>query len=315
MKYEQYEACELCPRRCRANRRSGLVGFCGETAELRIASIGAHFGEEPPISGANGSGTVFFSGCALQCDFCQNYQISKQHVGEIMTVEEAARQVAELYRRRGIHNVNFVTPDHFLPHAVEIVTLLRAQGIELPIVWNVSGYERVELLREIEPYADMYLPDVKYADNTLGMRLSHCSDYAAVALNALAEMVRQKGMLDVFDTDPPGDIARRGVLARHLILPGQTQNSLDALTTLFLEFGKRLPISLMSQYHPVLPCDAPGMRRRITEDEFQQVYDHAGELGFEHLFVQFPERRAREDLEFLPDFTRNQPFQGNQPPA
>ena len=139
MKYEQYEACELCPRRCRANRRSGLVGFCGETAELRIASIGAHFGEEPPISGTNGSGTVFFSGCALQCDFCQNYQISKQHVGEIMTAEEAARQVAELYRRRGIHNVNFVTPDHFLPHAVEIATLLRAHGIELPIVWNVSG--------------------------------------------------------------------------------------------------------------------------------------------------------------------------------
>ena len=233
----------------------------------------------------------------------------------MMTSEEAARQVAELYRRRGIHNVNFVTPDHFLPHAVEIVTLLRAQGIELPIVWNVSGYERVELLREIEPYADIYLPDVKYADNTLGMRLSHCADYAAVALNALAEMVRQKGMLDVFDTDPPGDIARRGVLVRHLILPGQTQNSLDALTTLFLEFGKRLPISLMSQYHPVLPCDAPDMRRRITEDEFQQVYDHAGELGFEHLFVQFPERRAREELEFLPDFTRNQPFQGNQPPA
>ncbi|GAK52322.1 uncharacterized Fe-S protein PflX, homolog of pyruvate formate lyase activating [Candidatus Moduliflexus flocculans] len=311
MKFKEYERCELCPRRCRVNRNAGEIGFCGEGAEMRIASIGAHFGEEPPISGTNGSGTVFFSGCSLQCSFCQNYQISLQHLGDVMSVDRVVAELTNLYYQRSIHNVNFVTPDHFFPHTMQIVRQLREHDINIPALYNMSGYERVAMLRQLEPIADIYLPDFKYADKALAEQLSHCRDYPAVALDALAEMLRQKGMLDIFRTDPPGEIATQGVLVRHLILPGQTQNSLDALTALFVEFGKRLPISLMSQYHPTQPCPVSSFDRRIALAEFEQVYDHAMSLGFEHLFVQFPEERRKEELEFLPDFSKEQPFAGN----
>lgn len=327
---EMYIACRLCPRHCGVNRLAGKRGFCGETAQLRVASVGAHFGEEPPISGRQGSGTVFFSGCSLQCDFCQNYQISRQHVGTFTTVEKVGQCLLELYETRRIHNVNFVTPDHFFPQTVAIIEYLRKHGIKIPTVYNLSGYQDVQTLQAIEQTADIYLPDFKYADNRLAEQFSHCCNYAAVALDALTEMVRQKGFLDsVFDDDAQA-IARKGVLVRHLILPGQTQNSLDALSMLFLEFGRKLPMSLMSQYHPIPSLrqaqgtsqpeltppaswegaggDFPAMQRAITQEEFEQVYDHVQELGFEHLLVQYPEQR---DNAFLPDFEKEEPFQGN----
>jgi putative pyruvate formate lyase activating enzyme len=293
--------------------------------------VGAHFGEEPPISGAQGSGTVFFSGCSLQCDFCQNYQISHQHVGTFTTVEEVGQRLIELSATRCIHNVNFVTPDHFFPQTVAIVQYLRQHGVEIPTVYNLSGYQDVQVLRAIEETADIYLPDFKYADNRLAEQFSHCRNYTAIALDALTEMVRQKGFLDtVFDDDPQA-IARKGVLVRHLILPGQAQNSLDALSMLFLEFGRKLPMSLMSQYHPIpslnlskgtsqpelIPLaswekaggdNISAMQRSIIQQEFQQVYDHVQDLGFEHVFVQYPEQR---DNAFLPDFEQEEPFQGN----
>ena len=312
---ETFSACQLCPRHCHVNRLQGQKGFCGETAQLRVASIGAHFGEEPPISGSRGSGTVFFSGCTLQCDYCQNYQISCQHIGTITTVEAVGQRLTELYTTRQIHNINFVTPDHFFPHTCAIVEYVRQQGVEIPTVYNVSGYQDVQALQAIEAVADIYLPDFKYADNRLGERLSHCRNYAAIALDTLTEMIQQKGFLDSAFDDDPAAIARKGVLVRHLILPGQVQNSLNALSMLFLEFGRKLPISLMSQYHPIPPWQGagakenmPDMQRPITQEEFQQVYAHALELGFDHLFVQYPEQR---DAAFLPDFQQEEPFQGN----
>ncbi len=303
--------CRLCPRQCGVNRLQGYLGFCGETAQLRVASIEAHFGEEPPISGTCGSGTVFFSGCTLQCLFCQNYQISRQHLGEPMSVEEVVRQLRELHAARQIHNVNFVTPDHCFPQTIDIVAGLRENGMMLPIVYNLSGYERKESLRLVRDTADIYLPDFKYADKQLARQLSHCEDYPTAALDAVAEMLSQKSILDLFSSDDGQEIARQGVLVRHLILPGQVQNSIDALSMLFLEFGKTLPLSLMSQYHPVQSCGVPGFQRRITNEEFQQVYDHVLELGFQHLFVQFPEEHNVQELEFLPDFRNAQPFKGN----
>ncbi len=190
---------------------------------------------------------------------------------------------------------------------------VRKQGIDIPAVYNVSGYQDVQALRAIEAAVDIYLPDFKYANNRLGERLSHCRNYAAIALDALTEMVRQKGFLDSTFSDDPTAIARKGVLVRHLILPGQVQNSLDALSMLLLEFGRHLPISLMAQYHPIPSWEGPGvgfpdMQRPITPEEFQRVYDHALELGFEQLFVQYPEQR---DAAFLPDFQQDEPFQGN----
>lgn len=309
MSEDYFDQCHLCPRRCGVNRRAGRTGVCGETAALRVASIGAHFGEEPPISGTNGSGTVFFSGCTLKCDFCQNYQISVQGLGRIRAVDEVVQELAALAHSQRIHNINFVTPDHVLPHCWQIVQALRERGVNIPALYNGSGYSRLATLRLTEPFADIYLPDFKYADRQLANALSRCEDYPAVALDALSEMVRQKGFLDAADPDAAA-LATRGVLVRHLILSGQVQNSIDALSALFLEFGRMLPLSLMSQYHPVQPCSVPQMNRRITYEEFQQVYEHALSLGFERLFVQFPQRPAGPP-EFLPDFEREQPFQGN----
>ncbi len=314
MNYEKYfTSCRLCPRQCGVNRLSDERGFCGESAQLRIASIEAHFGEEPPISGTQGSGTVFFSGCTLKCDFCQNYQLSHLHIGEKMTVQDVMHCLEMLSNTQRIHNINFVTPDHFLPYTREIVSELRKKNILIPIVYNMSGYERIESLRDIEEYGNIYLPDFKYADRNLGKTLSHCQDYPSLALDALTEMIRQKGFLDTFVTGQVGQIARKGVLVRHLILPGQVRNSIDALSMLFLEFGRELPLSLMSQYHPVSQCTVPDLQRRITTDEFLQVYEHALSLGLHNLFIQYPETRTGQSPEFLPDFTKKYPFKGNKP--
>ena len=303
-----YQSCRLCPRECGVNRLDDETGICGESAELRIASIEPHFGEEPPISGRRGSGTVFFSGCTLRCEFCQNYQISCQHLGEVMTASQVAERLEQLHRQRGIHNVNFVTPDHFLPHTVEIVAELRRRSVDLPILYNTSGYCKVESLHLLEGIADMYLPDFKYSDADLAQALSHAKDYPDIALTAIAEMVRQTGFLDSFLAG--GAVASRGVLVRHLVLPGHVQNSLDALTTLFLEFGKELPLSLMSQYWPARRMKADELNRRVTPDEFHEVHDHALALGFQHLFVQ-PVAHGDNESDFLPDFRRKRPFKGN----
>ncbi len=318
-----YRACELCPRRCGVDRTENEPGFCGEGARLHIATIEPHLGEEPPISGKNGSGTVFFSGCSLRCLFCQNYQISQQGLGREWTLKELTDRLEALHKHEGIHNVNFLTPDHFLPHTVAVVRLLRERGIRIPMVYNLSGYQRLESLRLIESVADIYLPDFKYADAALAHSLSRSADYATVALVALCEMVRQKGFLDTFVRNDEDGIAavsidglpslsRQGVLVRHLILPGQVQNSLEVLTTLFVEFGRELPISLMSQYVPVrqFPLGS-ALNRQVTRKEFQEVFQHAKELGFRTLFVQYPEEVVMDEKPFLPDFRLVNPFPGN----
>jgi putative pyruvate formate lyase activating enzyme len=229
--------------------------------------------------------------------------------------------VAELHGSCGIHNVNFVTPDHVFPQTGEVVRLLRGRGVRIPVVYNLSGYQRTASLMEVEQWADIYLPDFKYADAALAGALSRCPDYAPVALDALSEMVRQKGFLDVFpaggkDHEGP-QVATRGVLVRHLILPGETRNSLDALTMLFVEFGPNLPLSLMSQYVPVAAFP-PGsaLNRTVTKEEFDTVFEHALSLGFRRLYFQRPEGRATglgEGRPFLPDFSRSDPFSGNTP--
>jgi putative pyruvate formate lyase activating enzyme len=280
-------------------------------------------GEEPPISGRNGSGTVFFSGCPLRCAFCQNLQISHEGLGDSWTVDGVLARISALCRDRSIHNVNLVTPDHFLPHVLAAVELMRTRGVHVPIVYNLSGYQRIETLRMVEGCADIYMPDFKYSDGSVADRLARCPDYPAVALDAIAEMVRQKGFLDCFsgehgetiECDAREDVvepARTGVLARHLILPGQVQNSLDCLTMLFVEFGRDLPLSLMSQYVPVRSFpDDPSLNRPINLGEFQAVFDHVVDLGFRNLFVQSPEGLAYAPRPFLPDFRRLHPFEGN----
>jgi putative pyruvate formate lyase activating enzyme len=318
-----YQECRLCPRRCRGDRTRGEVGICREGVTLRVASVEAHMGEEPPISGVNGSGTVFFTGCSLRCIYCQNHQISHEGLGREWSVGKLVERLVALHESAGVHNVNFVTPDHFLPHTVAVVEGLRGRGLGIPVLYNLSGYQSLESLRLIERVADIYLPDFKYADAILAGSLSRSPDYAAVALEALVEMVRQKGFLDSFlfggdhelhgvDKDRAQPVAGKGVLVRHLILPGQVENSRQVLDTLYVEFGRDLPLSLMSQYVPIREFpEAPFLNRTVTAEELRQVLEHAQGLGFSHLFVQYPEGSAAGVHPFLPDFTSAAPFPGN----
>jgi len=316
--FEDYKQCTLCPRECKVDRTKGHTGYCEETDKLHISSICAHFGEEPPISGTNGSGTVFFTGCSLKCCYCQNFQISFEGMGIFYTCEQVVDEINKLVYSHDIHNVNFVTPDHFFPHTIKIVELLRKKNISIPVLYNMSGYQKVKSVKALEEYADIYMPDFKYADKNLAEQLSNAEDYPDRALESLIEMVRQKGFLDSFVENK--QIATKGVLVRHLILPGQVQNSKDILTTLFLEFGNDIPISLMSQYYPTAMLMKNNkftkltyMKRRITLKEFEEVYEHATSLGFRNILVQFPQnfRSKKDKTDFVPDFSKEKPFKGN----
>jgi len=278
---------------------------------MRVAFVGPHFGEEPPITGKNGSGTIFFTGCSLKCSFCQNHQISKGSIGQSIQIHELFLLVVKMIKENQVHNVNLVTPDHFFPYAFELTTRLREDGYNLPVIYNLSGYQSIEMLRMAEEYVDIYLPDYKYADSSLSARHSKAGDYPTVALEAIAEMVRQKGDMEV--PAGPQAFAKKGVLVRHLILPGNVENSLKALTTLFLEFGRSLPLSLMSQYHPINPPQRGELNRPITSEEFDRAYEHALELGFEQLFVQFPDSEPSQKASpYFPDFRQEEPFKGKK---
>jgi len=227
----------------------------------------------------------------------------------IMGLEKLFEKVERMIRKDRVHNINFVTPDHFSPHVFKLVTLLREEGHNLPIIYNFSGYQSVEMLKAAADYASIYLPDFKYSDPSLAGRLSKCPDYPAVALEAIAEMIRQKGFLD--NGLNRSGTARRGVLVRHLILPGKVENSINALTSLFVEFGSGLPLSLMSQYHPAIYQKDGNLNRFVSEQEFDRVYSHSIELGFEHLFVQFPDKDSglrSQRSSFFPDFRQPDPF-------
>ncbi len=317
--FDNYQNCTLCPRECKVDRTQEKTGYCGETDKLRISSIGAHFGEEPPISGTNGSGTVFFTGCSLKCCYCQNYQISFEGFGNFYTCEQVVEELKKLIATNDIHNVNFVTTDHFFPHTIKIVELLGESNISIPILYNMSGYQKTESIKALEEYADIYMPDFKYADRKLVKELSHAEYYPDKALESLIEMVRQKGFLDSFIENK--QIASKGVLVRHLILPEHIQNSKDVLTTLFLEFGKEIPISLMSQYYPptkLLQNDKfrkyDYLKKSINLHEFEEVYEHALSLGFQNMLVQFPQnfKSKKDKTDFVPDFENEKPFKGNK---
>jgi putative pyruvate formate lyase activating enzyme len=224
-------------------------------------------------------------------------------------LEELGAKIAYMIEHRHVHNINFVTPDHFFPHIFHFVSLLRREGFDLPMVYNLSGYQSVEALKSARDYVDIYLADFKYSEASLAAELSKCRNYPQIALEAIAEMVSQKGFLDSSFTGTP--LATRGVLVRHLILPGKVANSTNSLTTLFVEFGPDLPLSLMSQYHPVVHQADDDLNRSVSEEEFDRVYSHAKELGFDHLFVQFPDKgtnQRRAVSPFLPDFERSDPF-------
>ena len=255
-----YTNCTLCPRQCGADRSRGELGFCGCPDRALVAKAMLHKWEEPALAGAGGSGAVFFGGCTLQCSYCQNAAISACAAGEAMDSRQL-RAVFEVLIARGAENIDLVTPTQFLP---TVIPALRPR-LPVPVVYNCGGYERVESLRALEGLVDIYLPDFKYADDGLARRLSGAKDYCATAVRAIEEMVRQVG--------PPrweGQRLKQGVIIRHLILPGYTENSLKVLDIIGERFGQQVLVSLMRQYTPVNGLPAP-LDRTVTEAEYQSV--------------------------------------------
>ena len=286
-----YRACALCPRRCGVDRTAGERGFCGMPGFPVAARAAGHYWEEPVISGEYGSGAVFFSGCTLRCKFCQNYEISTQRHGYALD-SARLRQIFERLIAEGHHNVNLVTPTHFLP---DVLPALEPK-LPVPVVYNFGGYERVETLRLLEGKIDVWLPDLKYSDNRLARLLSAAPDYAEVAKAAILEMYRQTGPCVI-----EHGLLKRGVLIRHLILPGQLDNTIGVLEWIAATFPKgAVGVSLMSQYVPMGPAaKVPPFDRRITIEEYDAALSWLYLLGLDNGFVQGPEAAS---LEYVPEF-------------
>ncbi|WP_329739949.1 radical SAM protein [Enorma massiliensis] len=291
-------ACELCPRRCRADRAAGERGVCGATDTLRLARAALHFWEEPPISGEAGSGTVFFSGCPLKCVYCQNHEISTGNFGIDVSPERLAQIMLEL-QDQGALNINLVTATHYAHLLPEAIAAARAQGLAIPIVYNTSGYERVEAVRELDDLVDIWLTDFKYADAELGCALSHVPDYPSVAQSALIEMARQLERHGGGAARADGTWTR-GIIVRHLVLPGHTEDSCRVLDLIWDAVGD-VPISVMNQYTPNAAMRAAGgeLARAVTREEYERVLDHADDLGFTQMFWQ---EGGAVDESFTPPF-------------
>lgn len=292
---ELLKECRLCPRNCGVDRSNGQRGFCGAGALVRVGRAALHMWEEPCISGENGSGTVFFSYCTLQCVYCQNAQISQGHSGKEITVERLAEIFLEL-QQQGANNINLVTPTHYLPQITTALEIARNNGLRLPIVYNTSGYEKPEMIQKLEGYVDVYLPDFKYYSADAARRYSAAPDYIEVAKQALDVMVRQVGKPQ-FDDD---GIMTKGVIVRHLILPGRYEESKQLLAYLHQQYGNDIYISLMNQYTPFAQVkNYPELNCKIPQKVYEQIIDYAVELGIENGFIQ-EEGTAEES--FIPNF-------------
>ena len=273
--YELLKSCELCPRRCGVNRLKGEKGFCRSGLELMVSSFHSHFGEEPPISGYQGSGTIFFTNCNLRCVFCQNYPISHLGHGNKITAEELAEMMLNL-QRKGCHNINLVTPTHFVPQILSGLLIACEKGLKIPIVYNCGGYEGVKTLKLLEGIVDIYMPDIKYGGTEEGDKYSSAPDYFRIAREAVKEMHRQVGSLKM---DKDG-IAKRGLLVRHLVLPNGLARTKEVLSFLVNEVSPKTYVSIMSQYFPAYRAkEFKELNRKITPREYEEVICIAEELG------------------------------------
>lgn len=292
----EWNGCMRCPRACGVKRQEGQAGYCGVSGEhVYVARAALHMWEEPCISGETGSGAVFFTGCPLHCIYCQNAKIAGGKIGKEITVERLAEIFLEL-QGQGAANINLVTPTHYSQEILEAVKWAREQGLKLPIVYNCSGYEKVNTLKELEGIVDIYLTDFKYMESELADRYSHAPDYPETAQAALKEMVRQQGTA-VFDEQ---GMLQRGVIVRHLLLPNHLRNAKAVVEYVYNTYGDHVYISLMNQYTP-LPqvADIPELNRKVTKREYERLIAYALELGVEQGYIQ--EGETAEES-FIPDF-------------
>lgn len=297
-------SCNICPRNCRVNRLRGETGICGSDADFNISSIVVHHGEEPVISGKNGICNVFFSRCNLSCSYCQNYQISCNR-GVVKENKMQLPEVAGFIIRcldQGCHTVGFVSPSHYIPHVKAIIETIRNMGHNPIFVYNTNGYDKVEEIRSLENYIDIYLPDYKYAGNNLALKLSKVPDYHPTALMAIREMYRQKGSTLIMNEN---GYAEKGLIVRHLVLPGYVDNSIRVLQNI-ADISTSLSVSLMAQYWPVPGVsNHPSLGRTLGYEEYETVKSELENLGFYKGWVQ----ELESSNNYLPDFELDKPFE------
>ncbi|PKN52823.1 MAG: radical SAM protein [Deltaproteobacteria bacterium HGW-Deltaproteobacteria-13] len=294
-----YKSCTLCPRACKVDRTKSELGYCRLPADIVMDCTLPHHGEEPPLSGTKGAGTIFLSSCNLGCVYCQNYQISHETRGRHLTVLQLAAVMLDL-QRKGCHNVEPVTPTPQAPLIMEALCLARAQGLTVPFVYNCGGYENPNVIRLLEDMVDIYLPDFKYGLEKDAVEFSSAPGYPRFALDSIKEMVKQVG--DGLELN--NGVAQKGIIIRHLVLPDRIENSKAVLRLIKKEISTSVFLSLMSQYTPIAKVrNHPNLGRRITRNEYEQVSDYALKLGFENIFIQ-----EVNDYELTPDFDKDNPF-------
>lgn len=287
--------CNLCPRNCNVDRTSNKLGFCNANSNIKISKVSKHFWEEPCISGEEGSGTVFFSNCNLKCVFCQNYKISTEGFGKEISIDRLAEIFLE-QQSRGVNNINLVTPTHYIPQIIEAIKIAKKNGLKLPIVYNSNGYENVDALKLLRGYIDIYLPDLKYYDDKYSIKYSNAKDYFKVATTAIKEMVNQVG-------EPKfskNGLMEKGVIIRHLMLPGLLFDSKKIVDYVYNTFGHKVYLSLMNQYTPFYNSkDFPELCKTLNPKHYDTLIDYCVDLGYINAFIQ-EEGTAKES--FIPDF-------------
>ncbi|NME96431.1 radical SAM protein [Clostridium cochlearium] len=287
--------CRLCPRECNVNRLKGEVGYCGASEKLMVSRAALHFWEEPCVSGENGSGTVFFSNCNLKCVFCQNHCISQENLGIEISIERLSEIFLEL-EENGANNINLVTPTHYAPQIIEALKLSKASGLNIPILYNSNGYDSLDTLKALDGYIDVYLPDLKYYNSKYSLKYSMAKDYFEKASIAIEEMYRQVRK-PVFDEN---GIIKKGVIIRHLMLPGLLFDSKKILDYIHKTFGDNVYISLMNQYTPMFKAsNYPEINRKLNEKHYDAIIDYALDLGIKNAFIQ---ENGTSSEEFIPDF-------------
>ena len=291
-----YTSCQLCPRNCKADRQHGQIGFCHMPADLKVARAALHMWEEPCISGKAGSGAVFFSGCSVGCVFCQNHAIAAGQSGKRISIERLADIVLEL-QTKGANNINLVTPEHYAPSIALALAMAKAKGLHLPIICNCSGYSSLTALRILSDHVNVWLPDFKYYSPELSRKYSHAPDYFTVACQALQFMYEQAGD-PVFDDS---GIIQKGIIVRHLTLPGCMEDSRSVIHYLHETYGDKIYISIMNQFTPVseLLSDYPELNHTISTSDYDALVDYAIDIGIENGFIQEGET-AKES--FIPPF-------------
>lgn len=298
-----YSQCNCCPRNCNINRFKGERGFCNSGIYQHISSICVHRGEEPVISGRKSICNIFFSHCNMQCIYCQNYEISnnKEPYEKITTTEQVVEKVIS-YLKTGVNKVGFVSPSHMVAQVIDIIECIRKRGFDPVFVWNSNGYDKVEIIKLLEPYINVYLPDFKYADDELAFQYSGVKNYSYVAIQAIKEMYRQKGHNIILDDD---NEILSGLIIRHLVLPNHSENSIKVIKLIATEISNKVHISLMSQYYPPIEGLPLKISRILKKTEYDEVVDYLVSFGFENGWIQ----DYSSHQYYRPSFRKEHPFE------